>query len=116
MSEAGAPSGSDIVTDTGRIEEQLTGPGGLFEVVRADVGGVEMNVYRNRLGSLREVALGAACGQPRTPSSFTATVASATHPSSSWHGPAPVSSPPAPLLWRRRIAWPCWQPTARSGA
>jgi len=60
MSEAGAPSGSDIVTDTGRIEEQLTGPGGLFEVVRADVGGVEMNVYRNRLGSLREVALGAA--------------------------------------------------------
>ncbi len=38
------------------IEAQLTGPGGLFEVVREDVGGVEMNVYRSRLTSLREVA------------------------------------------------------------
>ncbi|MGA2208214.1 MAG: class I adenylate-forming enzyme family protein [Acidimicrobiales bacterium] len=41
------------------IEQQLTGPGGMFEVVREDVGGVEMRVYRNRLGSLREIAVGA---------------------------------------------------------
>jgi long-chain acyl-CoA synthetase len=48
------------VTESLQIEEQLTGPGGMFEVVRADVGGIEMNVYRHRLGSLREIALGAA--------------------------------------------------------
>ncbi|MGO8875713.1 MAG: class I adenylate-forming enzyme family protein [Acidimicrobiales bacterium] len=47
------------MTDTRQIEEQLTAPGAMFEVVRQDVGGVEMKVYRNRLASLREVAVGA---------------------------------------------------------
>jgi len=43
-----------------RIEEQLIGPGGIFEVVRVDVAGVEMKLYHSRLGSLREIAAGAA--------------------------------------------------------
>ena len=37
------------------MERTLTGPGGPFEVVREHVGGVELLVYRNRFGSLREV-------------------------------------------------------------
>ena len=42
------------------IRAQLTGPGGAFEVTTEVVGGVEMKVYAQRLGSLREVALLAA--------------------------------------------------------
>jgi long-chain acyl-CoA synthetase len=38
------------------IEQQLTGPGGMFEVIRDQVGGVEMKVYRHRLSSLRDIA------------------------------------------------------------
>jgi steroid-24-oyl-CoA synthetase len=37
------------------IREDLTGPGGMFEVVSEVVGGVEMKAYKNRMGSLREV-------------------------------------------------------------
>jgi steroid-24-oyl-CoA synthetase len=37
------------------IQEQLTGPGGMFEVTTEVVGGVEMKVYKDRMGSLREV-------------------------------------------------------------
>jgi len=44
------------MTDMRQIAQQLTGPGGMFEIVREPVGGVEMNVYRQRLSSLREVA------------------------------------------------------------
>lgn len=35
----------------------LTGPGGAFEVVQADVGGVPMRTYRNAPASLREMLL-----------------------------------------------------------
>src|SRR5580658_533915 len=38
------------------LEQQLTGPGGPFEVVVEDVMGVPTKVYRQRLRSLREVA------------------------------------------------------------
>jgi len=43
------------MTDMRQITEQLTGPGGMFEIVREPVGSVEMSVYRQRLSSLREV-------------------------------------------------------------
>jgi len=38
------------------IEALLTGPGGMFEVVAETVGSVAMRVFKDRLGSLREVA------------------------------------------------------------
>ena len=45
------------------IREQLTGPGGPFEVVRDVVAGVEMKVFKDRFPSLRVVAqFGAAHG------------------------------------------------------
>ncbi len=37
------------------VIEQLTGPGGPFEVVVEDVLGVPMQVYRNRLGTMRDL-------------------------------------------------------------
>jgi long-chain acyl-CoA synthetase len=42
------------------IREQLTGPGGMFEVTRESVDGVEMRVYKDRMKSLREVPQAAA--------------------------------------------------------
>jgi len=39
-----------------RIEHELTGPGGKFEVVTETVDGVDMRVYKNRFSDLREVA------------------------------------------------------------
>ena len=39
------------------VTAQLTGPGGPFEVVSERVGNVEMRVYKDRFGSLREVAV-----------------------------------------------------------
>jgi steroid-24-oyl-CoA synthetase len=45
------------------VEAQLTGPGGMFEVVRETVAGVELKVFKDRLRSLRQVAeLGSARG------------------------------------------------------
>ena len=44
------------MTTAADIRAQLTGPGGLFEVVAEAVGGVEMKVYADRMRSLREVA------------------------------------------------------------
>jgi long-chain acyl-CoA synthetase len=38
------------------VQQQLTGPGGPFEVVNDVVDGVEMRVYKNRMPSLRSVA------------------------------------------------------------
>jgi long-chain acyl-CoA synthetase len=38
------------------VREQLTGPGGAFEVITDVVDGVEMKVYKDRLPSLRAVA------------------------------------------------------------
>jgi len=38
------------------VREELTGPGGAFEVVDDVVNGVEMKVYKDRMGSLREIA------------------------------------------------------------
>jgi long-chain acyl-CoA synthetase len=43
------------VTSAREIREQLTGPGGAFEVVTEVVDGVEMKVYKDRMPSLREV-------------------------------------------------------------
>ncbi|MET0158275.1 MAG: AMP-binding protein, partial [Acidimicrobiales bacterium] len=48
------------MTSLGEIREQLTGPGGAFEVTTDVVNGVEMKVYKDRMGSLREVAQAAA--------------------------------------------------------
>jgi len=45
-----------MVTTTADIRAQLTGPGGMFEVVTGEVLGREMQVYKERMGSLREIA------------------------------------------------------------
>ncbi|MGH9185973.1 MAG: class I adenylate-forming enzyme family protein, partial [Acidimicrobiales bacterium] len=44
---------------TAEIRALLTGPGGMFEVVTEEVNGRSLQVYKNRLGSLREVATAA---------------------------------------------------------
>src|SRR4051794_2671282 len=38
------------------VREQLTGPGGAFEVITDTVDGVAMKVYKDRPGSLRAIA------------------------------------------------------------
>jgi acyl-CoA synthetase (AMP-forming)/AMP-acid ligase II len=43
-----------------RIRAQLTGPGGPFEIVEADVRGERMQVLKNRIPSLRHLVAGAA--------------------------------------------------------
>jgi len=48
------------LTSLAEVREQLTGVGGPFEVVTDVVNGVEMKVYKDRMGSLREVAQAAA--------------------------------------------------------
>ncbi len=42
------------------VRAQLTGPGGMFEVTTEPVGGREMQVYKERMHSLREIAQAAA--------------------------------------------------------
>jgi long-chain acyl-CoA synthetase len=44
------------MTSLAEVREQLTGAGGAFEVVADVVNGVEMKVYKDRMGSLREIA------------------------------------------------------------
>ncbi|MCB1016404.1 MAG: acyl--CoA ligase [Acidimicrobiales bacterium] len=44
---------------TAEVRAQLTGPGGPFEVVTEQVGGIEMKVYKASMASLREVAAAA---------------------------------------------------------
>ena len=55
--------GSAVVTDTTVPApdplEQLTGPGGAFEIVTEDVLGVPLQVYKQRMRSLRELVAGA---------------------------------------------------------
>jgi long-chain acyl-CoA synthetase len=46
---------ADTAQDPARILEQLTGPGGAFEIVVEDVLGVSMQVYKQRMRSLREL-------------------------------------------------------------
>ncbi len=41
--------------DVARVEAELTGPGGFFEVVEEDVLGERMSVVKNRTRSLREL-------------------------------------------------------------
>ena len=49
------------------IEQMLTGPGGAFEVSTEEVNGIPTRVYKNRMGSLREVAeLAAGRGDDQT--------------------------------------------------
>ncbi|TMM17689.1 MAG: acyl--CoA ligase [Actinobacteria bacterium] len=49
------------------IEQMLTGPGGAFEVSTEEVNGIPTRVYKNRMGSLREVAaLAAGRGDEQT--------------------------------------------------
>jgi len=43
-----------------RVEEQLLGPGGMFEMVPAEVLGERMDVFKNRATSLRELVVGSA--------------------------------------------------------
>ncbi|OWY62118.1 hypothetical protein B7486_60150, partial [cyanobacterium TDX16] len=42
------------------VRDQLTAPGGPFETEAAVVGGVEMQVYKQRMGSLRDIPAAAA--------------------------------------------------------
>ena len=52
---------------TAEIEQILTGPGGAFEVSTEEVNGIPTRVYKNRMGSLREVAeLAAGRGDDQT--------------------------------------------------
>ena len=45
------------------VQEMLTAPGGMFEIVEEDVGGIPMPVYKNRMHALRTLAeLGCARG------------------------------------------------------
>ena len=44
------------MTSSQEIRAQLTGPGGPFEVITEDVGGVEMKVFKDRFPDLRTVA------------------------------------------------------------
>jgi len=55
------PWPSDVPEEVRRIEEQLTGPGGLFEVVEEEVLGERLQVVKHRARSLREL-LGNASG------------------------------------------------------
>lgn len=49
------PLPSDMPEDVQRVEAQLTGPGGYFEVVEEDVLGERMSVMKNRTRSMREL-------------------------------------------------------------
>lgn len=49
------PLPSDIPDDVRRVEAELTGPGGYFEVVEEDVLGERLSVVKNRTRSLREL-------------------------------------------------------------
>ena len=49
------PLPSDIPEDVRRVEAELTGPGGFFEVVEEDVLGERMSVVKNRTRSLRDL-------------------------------------------------------------
>jgi long-chain acyl-CoA synthetase len=51
------------MSTTDAVRAQLTGPGGMFEVTTEVIDGIELKVYKDRLGCLREVAqMGAARG------------------------------------------------------
>lgn len=54
------PLPSDVPDEVRRIEEQLLGPGGMFEVVVEDVLGEPTQVMRNRSRSLRDVLVASA--------------------------------------------------------
>src|SRR4051794_35767121 len=51
-----AATGGTSMPSSAEVRAQLTGPGGPFEVVPAEIGGVEMLVYKDRLPNLRAVA------------------------------------------------------------
>jgi long-chain acyl-CoA synthetase len=46
----------EVVASNAEVREQLTGPGGAFEVITDTVDGVEMKVYKDRMPNLRSVA------------------------------------------------------------
>jgi long-chain acyl-CoA synthetase len=48
------------VPTSAEVQEQLTGPGGPFEVVTEEVNGIPMRVFKDRMRSLRDVAAMAA--------------------------------------------------------
>ncbi len=47
------------MTATDAVLDELTGPGGRYEIAREDVLGVETQVYRERMRTLRELVAGA---------------------------------------------------------
>jgi steroid-24-oyl-CoA synthetase len=49
-----------VMPSLAEVRAQLTGPGGMFEVVTEDVAGRSLQVYAQRMRSLREIAQGAA--------------------------------------------------------
>lgn len=49
------PYPSDVPDEVRRVEEQLLGPGGIFELVEEDVEGERVQVVKNRARSLREL-------------------------------------------------------------
>src|SRR4029450_1813662 len=48
-----------VMPSLAEVRAQLAGPGGMFEVVTEDVGGRPLQVYAQRMRSLREIAQGA---------------------------------------------------------
>jgi len=54
------PYPSDVPEAVRRVEEQLLGPGGIFEIVEEEVMGERMQVVKNRARSLREYLVASA--------------------------------------------------------
>jgi long-chain acyl-CoA synthetase len=57
---ATADEGNRHMPTTAEVRAQLTGPGGMFEVVTDVVDGIEMKVYKDRFTSLQQIAAVAA--------------------------------------------------------
>ncbi len=60
IADSGAASLAEKLARLDAVTRDLTGPGGMFEVVEEDVGGERMAIFRDRPRSLREYVLRAA--------------------------------------------------------
>ena len=72
LSAFSLPLPSDLPPRIREIEEQLTGPGGPFEVVQETVFGESMVVMKNRQHSLRDLLQGSLAHGDREYMAFTA--------------------------------------------
>ena len=96
------------------MREQLTGPGGPFEVVTEVVDGIEMKVYKDRMPSLREVAEAAI----RRGDEDLHRLRRAPHRLRRVRAPANAVAPALAETPASATAtgWPCSRPTTPSGA